>query len=244
MKNNKYLLFSEGEITVYCGDHARANVHGSLKQAREIAASSRRANIMYVNTVFSTRKLLEAARLELGETDGLRVRPTGNSGQVAVGAKEGIFFQHVIIGDLCKYLGEIRETIGANEIKYLIINSWDFANRSYGYKEKALFGLMRIASELGVSVIIYSQARMNGAVAGEMHRGGLGKLAAVADAIYWCSSDEILEEMKDNERKVRILSERKINELEYARSESEVSSGGELILPQEEEVFEEDIVAV
>src|SRR5438105_6700786 len=82
--NNSYLKFSEGEITVYCGDHARANVHGSLKQAREIARSSRKGNIMYVNTVFSTRKLLEAARLELGKTGGLRVRPTGETGGLRV----------------------------------------------------------------------------------------------------------------------------------------------------------------
>src|SRR5437016_5699220 len=101
MKTN-YLNFREGEITVYCGDHARANVHGSLKQAREIARSPWKGDIMYVNTVFSTRKLLEAARRELPLP--------GTSGE-GLGVREGIFFQHVIIGDLCKYLGEIRETI-------------------------------------------------------------------------------------------------------------------------------------
>ena len=35
-----------------------------------------------------------------------------------------------------------------------------------------------------------------GALAGEMHRGGLGKLAAVADAIYRRNSDEILQGMR------------------------------------------------
>jgi hypothetical protein len=244
-----YLKFTEGEITVYCGDHARANVHSSLQQAREIAASSRQGKIMYVNTVFSTRKLLEAARRELGDSrtdfspsvkegDGrTKVHPTKEI--------EGIFFKHVIIGDLCKYLGEIREMIEANDIKYLIVNSWDFANRSYGYKEKALFGLMNIANELGISVLIYSQARMRGAVAGEMHRTGLGKLAAVADAIIWTSSDDILDEIRDQERKVKILSDRKINELSYARSESGISAGGELVLPDSGggiEVLEEDLV--
>src|SRR6266480_1961557 len=114
MRNNN-LRFAEGEITVYCGDHAQANVHASLQQAREIAGSSRRGNIMYVNTVFTTRKLLAAARMELGGVNngvgrtkvrpteelaspgGLRVRPTEEN--FALGAREGIFFQQVIIGD-------------------------------------------------------------------------------------------------------------------------------------------------
>jgi hypothetical protein len=234
MKN--YLKFTEGEITVYCGDHARANVHASLKQAREIAGSSRRANILYVNTVFTTRKLLEAARQEL---------PSPGASGEGLGEREGIFFQHVIIGDLCKYLDVIRESIEANDIKYLIINSWDFANRSYSYKEKALFGLMNIANEMDVSVLIYSQANMNGAVAGQIHRGGLGKLAALADAIIWSDSDEILEEIDNNKPKPRILSDRKINELPYPRKESVISSGGELVLSQdkvESEVLEEDLM--
>jgi hypothetical protein len=259
MRNNN-LRFAEGEITVYCGDHALANVHASLKQAREIAGSSRQGNIMYVNTVFTTRKMLVAARMELdgvnkgdGRTkvrpteeelaspSGMRVRPTGDT---ELGAKEGIFFQHVIIGDLCKYLGDIREAIEANDIKFLIVNSWEFANRSYGYKEKALFGLLNIANEFGVSVLVYSQVNMNNARAGEMHRGGLGKLAAVAGDIIWSNSDEVLEELRETRKKVKILSNRKINELEYARSDSGISAAGELVLPEREEVLEEELMEI
>ena len=50
MKNN-YLGFTEGEITVYCGDNSRANVHCSLQQARAIAGSARKGNILYINTI-------------------------------------------------------------------------------------------------------------------------------------------------------------------------------------------------
>jgi hypothetical protein len=242
--NNNYLKFTEEEITVYCGDHALANVHQSLQQAREIAASSRRGNILYINTIYTTRKLLAAARIELGEAGGLRVRPTGED-SIAPGAREGIFFQHVIGGDLCKYLDDIRELIEAKNIKYLIVNSWDFASRNYGFKEKALFGLKTIADAMGVSVIIYSQADTRGIAAGKMHRGGLGKLAATCDAIIILNSDAFLKEMREAQRKVKILSDRKINELDYARSESGVSSEGELVLPEEEkesEVLEEDLV--
>ena len=160
------------------------------------------------------------------------------------GAKEGIFFHHTVIGDLCKYIDEFREMIEANDIKYLIVNSWDFANRSYGFKEKALIGLMNIAGELGVSVFVYSQCNIGNAVPGQMHRGGLGKLAAVADDIIWCDQAEIMEQIVREERKMRVLSERKINELEYARSGSGISSGGELILPAEEEVLEEELMEV
>ncbi len=237
MKNNKYLAFAQGEITVYCGDHAGANIHQSLQQAREIAVSSRRGNIMYINTIYTTRRLLAAARRDLGMTDGQRVHPTGDDStgeQAAPGTKEGIFFRHVIGGDLCKYLDEIREAIKTQQIKYLIVNSWDFANRNYGFKEKALFGLLHIANELNVAVIIYSQAYSRGAVAGEIHRGGLGKLASIANEIIRLRSDEILEDMRSGEIKVKILSDKKINELDYARSETGVSSSGELILPTNE----------
>jgi hypothetical protein len=242
MKNN-YLGFTEGEITVYCGYNSRANVHCSLQQARAIAGSSRKGNILYVNTVYTTRKLLAAARQELGKTEGLRIPPVGERSH-GIGQTEGIYFKHTVIGDLCKYLDEFREMIEADDIKYLIVNSWDFANRTYGFKEKALIGLMNIANELGVSVFVYSQASMRNAVVGEMHRGGLGKLAAVADDIIWCNQDEIMEQIVTEERKVRILSERKINELEYAHSGSGVSVGGELILPPEEVEMEEELMEV
>ncbi len=229
MLRDKYLGFAEGEITVYCGNHAGENVLGSLRQASKISKSKRRGNILYINTIYTTRRLFESARKELNPT------------KEKLGECEGIFFKNVIVGDLAKYLGEFREMIEEHDIKHIIVNSWDFANRSYGYKEKALFGLMGFAKEFDVSVLIYSQANMRNAVPGEMHRGGLGKLAAIADDIIF-----IRLEFDEQEKKAesKILSPRKINELEYAHGDMSISQGGELESPKIVEVFDEEMEMV
>ena len=233
MKFDKYLGFTEGEITVYCGNHAGENVLGSLRQASKISKSKRRGNILYINTIYTTRRLFESARKELA-----------NPVKEKLGEQEGIFFKNIIVGDLAKYLGELREMIEEHDIKHIIINSWDLANRSYGYKEKVLFGLMGFTRELGVSVLIYSQAKMTNAVPGEMHRGGLGKLAAIADDIIFIRIDPDQQEKKAESK---ILSPMKINELEYAQSETSISEHGELHNPSDEggdEVLEQEMELV
>ncbi len=227
--NNKYLGFAEGEITVYCGDDARANVISSLRQAVQISKSARKGNILYINTVFTTRRLLEVARRELAYTHAEKL----------IGSMpQGIYFQSTIIGDLCKNLSDIREIVTLHEVKHIIVNSWDFANRSYSYKEKALFGLLQLADEFGVSVLIYSQARMNGAVRGEMHRGGLGKLAVIADDIISLNLE--LDESEIIEESI-ILSPMKINQLEYAQGEMSISENSDLENLELEEVLEEEM---
>ncbi|MEP7235564.1 MAG: hypothetical protein ABI778_09735 [Ignavibacteriota bacterium] len=226
--NKDYLRYTEAEITLFCGNNARGNVHTSLAQSRAISKAHRGHKIMYINTVFTTRKLLAAARLELA--------PPKTHHQW-LGSQEGIIFQHIEIGCLSKHLAEIEAAIVKNGIKVLIINSWEFANRTYGFKERSLFGLLHIASELGVSVIIYSHHSPDGVVPGMQNRSGLGKLSVIASAIIWYDSDMILEEV---EEKKRILSKRKINELEYARSKSGINEDGDLIVTEDDHIFAEE----
>ncbi len=218
MKSDKYLAFSAGEITVYCSKSVRENVQCSLLQASRISKSERRGNTLYINTAFSTRKLYEAARRDMTPAP-----------EDKLGKSEGIYFKNVIIGDLPRHFDEYRELIEQHDIKHIIVNSWEFANRSYGYKEKALFGLMGFAKELNLSVLIYSQAKMETAIVGEMHRGGLGKLAAIADDIIWASyeADEIQQKAESEK-----LSPMKINELDYAHGEMSISEFGELESPK------------
>src|SRR5438874_1225717 len=90
---------------------------------------------------------------------------------------------------------------------------------------------------LGLSVIVYSQAPRTGEK-GKIVRGGLGKLAVIADEIIKINTEELERE----EREIAMSSRRKINELSYAHSESGVNEGGKLILPAAEfaeEVFHE-----
>ncbi len=214
MKQN--FQFREGEVTVYCGENARINTKISLLQAiRSIHEGS--GNVLYVNTVFTTRKLYGLAREVSGKVE-----------------HANLHYRQVNMGDLQKYFGEFQELVEKENIKTIVINAWEFSNRSYTYKEKALFQLKHYADALGLSVLVYSQASWTYQT-GEIARGGLGKLAVIADEIINIDREEFELEQPKNE----ILSKRKINELSYARSESGISSGGELILPGKEELVEE-----
>ena len=213
---SKNLEFREAEITVYCGENARINTKISLRQALEIINSGR-GNVLYVNTVFTTRKLYEIAR--------------GVSGIVE---HEGLHYRQVVMGDLHKYFAEFQEVIEKENIKTVIINSWEFSNKNYIYKEKALFQLKHYAEALGVTVLVYSQARYV-CDTGKIAYGGLGKLAVIADEILRLDEESVIAE----ERRAAISSSSKTNDLTYARSESGVSEVGELILPRNEELIEE-----
>jgi hypothetical protein len=107
----------------------------------------------------------------------------------------------------------------------------------------------------GVSLLIYSQANPETAFAGMIQRGGLGKLSGLADQIFkfkepevgrtFLSDSEAAKAPKNTEapKRKEKLDARKINELEYARSEMSIASGGELLSEDEEvgsEVMEEE----
>ena len=231
MKNN-HVSYSEGELTIYCGENARTNCHESLRQAGAICKQKRKEKILYLNTFFTTRKMKAAIR---------HILPAG--------AGASLQFMNVNIGNLANELGRIERKIEAEKIACVIINSWEFAHRSYIYKERALFDLMGIMNSLEVSLLIYSQARV--AEAGKIQRGGLGKLSAIADAIIQLLPEEKEEkelEASPTDKSVRptgenkMLDARKINELEYARGENGRSSGSELVWPVEEEVMEGELV--
>jgi hypothetical protein len=204
--------FNEAEITVFCGENARLNTKASFQQALEIINSGK-GNVLYVNTVFTSRKLYAIAREVSGNHE-----------------HEGLFCRQVTMGDLHKYFTDFQELIEKENIKTIVINSWEFSNSGYLYKEKALFQLKHYADALGLSVLVYSQAAWTYET-GKIARVGLGKLAVIADIILLVNEEQ--------EHKVIMSNTRKINELSYARSESGISVGGELILPGKE-VFEEE----
>ncbi len=232
MKN--YLEFTEGEITIYCGENARNTVNESLKLASAIGKSKRKGNILYINTVFTTRKILAAARTYIA--------PKSSP------AEGNIVFHNISVGELCNSFGTIGERIEEENIKYVIINSWEFANRSYTYKERSIFELKGLLAEAGVTLLIYSQSKL--AKPGKIQRSGLGKLSALADDIIQLEEEYLMDEEADLEKQSHtpippyahtpaheMLVASKINELDYAREDIRPLSGGELVM-QEEEVME------
>jgi hypothetical protein len=124
-------------------------------------------------------------------------------------------------------LSEIAQIVAEQKITCLVINSWEFAHKSYIYKERAIFELMGLLNSLDITILIYSQAKP--AEPGKIQRGGLGKLSALADEIISIDSDDETDTLSppaepENEK----LEPLKINELSYARSQSGVSAEGEL----------------
>ena len=240
MKN--HMQFTEGELTIYCGENTRDTVFESLKHAEKI---SRKEKVLFINTVYTRRRILSAAR---------KIFLNGDVTTEALSAS--VFLKTTVIGDLCQYFGEIAEQIKEQGITCLIIDSWEFANRTYGYKERTLYGLLGLM-DLGVSVLVYSQSHL--AEAGKIQRAGLGKLAALADAVISLpgksdfpqmgvgDDDDEFDTAKTNSTapphahtpippapSSEMLVASKINELDYARSETHVASGGELVVREEE----------
>ncbi len=215
MKNN--LNFTEGEMTIYCGENAMTTVESSLQHASAISASGRRGNILYVNTAFSTRKIMAASRANVAEK--------------AHEYQSDIFFQNVPIGELANYISVIHQQIESQKIKYVVINSWEFANKSYSYKEQAIFALMTLLNQLDITLLIYSQSKAT--PAGKIQRGGLGKLAALATDIF---SLDVEKEATPNAQiaipptpNLEMLDNSKINNLGYAREEDVMEIRAELV---------------
>ena len=234
MKTN-YLKFTEGEITIYCGVNAMSNCSASLEQAASIARSNPKSRILYLNTFLSTRKVMAQARQPKA--------PLALNPSPGVPGKGNIIIENIAIGNLANELWRVERMIEEQKITCVIINSWEFAHQSYIYKERAIFALMGMVNKFEVAVLVYSQSKA--IKAGKIQRGGLGKLSALATEVIVLETEEKSEQDQVPVMKNKILVDRKINELEYARSKSGISSGGELVLPGdrvESEVPEEDLV--
>lgn len=213
---------TEGELTILCGENAKSNCTESLMQAVEVSKRQKGKNVLYINTVFSKRKMFAAMRSVMSSH-------VPGSGEIAL--------QNVTIGNLCNDLYRTRLLIAEKKISFVIINSWEFAHKNYSAKERALFDLMELVNSTGVTVLVYSQAKL--AEAGKIQRGGLGKLSGFADEVISLNETSHQTRTPNPDTRSEKLDALKINNLEYARSNSEVSSGGELVLPKEEEVFED-----
>jgi hypothetical protein len=202
---NNYLDFEQGEITIYCGKHARHTAEESLKQAAELA---RHCKVLYINTVFSVRGIRALAKSIISKDQAnLTVRT-------------------MQMGELGREYSYVKAEIERTGIKCVIINGWEYACDSYVRKTETIFWLMGMRGE-NVSLLIYSQASAKKAEAGKIAHGGLGKLAGVAVALH----DLVVEEAPSVQEENKKLLPNKINELTTAHEppvvqESEEAGGG------------------
>src|SRR5436305_1062577 len=217
---NNYMNFAEGEITIYCAHDVRHGVETSLDLAMSLG---RKGKVLYLNTAFTNRKFLASARSA---------------------APEGLVNVHaynIRHGGLASELGWIARTMKEQKMQYLVINAWEYAHTSYLEKERTIFSLMGMLNDLGITVLVYSNVNPEKVKAGKIQRGTLGKLSGLADQIIevkqqveqaspLVSEAAIAPEGRPAGRPYDKLETLKINELDYARSESGVSSIGELIL--------------
>jgi hypothetical protein len=237
---NNHLNFTPGELTIYIGADARRNRDESLRQAGAICRDKQSGKVLYINTSFSTRKMAAASRKLITDSEA---------------ASGKMLYYQVPLGELSWSWYEIKEMVKQHDIEHIIINSWEYGHKNYKSKEEIIFKLMPLMNA-GVSLLIYSQANPETAFAGKIQRGGLGKLSGLADQIFKFKEPEeeaqkpALTATKNTEapKKNEKLDARKINELEYARSEMNVASGGELLSEEEEErsevMEEENLISV
>ena len=235
--NNKYLNITEGEITIYCAQNVRHCVESSLELARALA---QKGKVLYLNTGFTNRKFLASMRDRI---------PNGMANFTALKIEPGRLS-----------LWSLESTLKDQNIKYLIINAWEFAHNSYTQKERTIFGLMGMLNEFGITVLVYSHVSREKVDTGKIQRGCLGKLSGLADQIINVKKEEkgLQEDSAADSQsasvaspgglRVRPTSEKletiKINKLDYARRGSGVSIGGELIMPEveiESEVMVEEL---
>lgn len=160
-----YLRHAEHELTICRGDNAADNLKTSLAHARALLESRRFDAVVYVNLPFTPRRFTDARRDVFPKSDN-------NPAFVVL---------HNHIGRLGPDFGTVEDAVkNAKGKTAVILNSWEFASSSYRYKEQLLFALHSLVCADDITVFLYSQAKAGSIVAGEIHRSGLGRLAAFA----------------------------------------------------------------
>jgi hypothetical protein len=97
-----------------------------------------------------------------------------------------------IRGELINEGEEIRQALGQEYIRVVILAGWEWASNSWRKKNRLLYFLREIMEDYGVTVIVYA-SKFHSPVAGEIDRGGLGDLPFFAMFVIALSFTEQLE---------------------------------------------------
>jgi hypothetical protein len=211
-----FLRHTEHELTLCIGENAFDNLKASLAHAKALLESRRFDSVVYINVPFSARRFTDTRR---------EVYPRSEKDP----ALNVMHMQRGRLGpDFYEVIAEVKRAKGKVAV---IVNSWEMASSCYRYKEQLLFALHGLVCEHGITVFVYSQAKVSSVEPGVIHRSGLGRLTAFAVAVMVMPKEEEEPSVAVDEAKQDVVTRHpspithgesvqlhgnKINELRYA----------------------------
>jgi len=183
MKQYNISDFAKEELTILLGSTIGGNVRLSIAHANEIARTCE-GNVLYINTVQPWRILRRNVRSVLGEFEA-----DDNNAVIAAPGKS-VYYFHCPLGELGEKQYQILDFVRYNNVRTIIVNSWEFAAKNYLHRERLVYAMQNLLdgdvslpSDIALSILIYAQAPKTIPEAEKAHSGKLGKLAALATRI-------------------------------------------------------------
>jgi hypothetical protein len=243
----KEVTLEQREVTLMLGISIGSNIGASIEHACQILASGKGGNVLYINTVQTHWKIADSIRKHVP----LPEQYIGDYYLPNERTSDRVFFMTTDTGELYKEKEKILNYMRDRNVKTVIINSWEFAGKSSRHREALLFLFRGInngdpnpkynpdAKEYEpyfdyayqpATVIVYAEALPNAPLAGKIHRGGFGKLAAIADQVI--SLEEPIVDSRwaivDEEKSQRyVLSEVEGSKIESQNGKDQANSPSE-----------------
>jgi hypothetical protein len=184
-----------GEITVFCGPDNRSNAVAGFRKAVEMIDRGEFRKALVINTVTSTRWVLEEGRTVAPGRVGQRP----HEHDVVVCTSD--------IGRLWDSVGDVRELVERHGFDILIVNSWEMASFDSRMRDRLIFGLRGLVEDYGITILVYSgcHVRETGP-AGVTKRSSLGRLSVTAARIVDIRADEeMIEAMREQAGEPRTM---------------------------------------
>jgi hypothetical protein len=162
----------QGTLSVCVTYSTGRNIALSLKAAEHIAKKTELGNVLYINSVQTSRQL------------GASIRRYANPDFTSETEDSRIIYESAPAGMLMDDMEEHEHYLESERVKYVIINCWEMASKDYRRKSDLIFTLNRWMHEYGVTIIVFAESNKTSPEAGRIHRGmGIGKLALIAKQV-------------------------------------------------------------
>ncbi len=192
---------AHGEITVAMADNAEDIMQHSCKLAASINAYG--IATLLINCGVSDQRFRRCApktdvKLYNGKQsiDAYQEQPDGRQTMIQqriLDHQDAKLIVHSSIrGNLVDDLEYLLRVIANCNIGAIIISGWEWASSSWRRKERLLYLLRELIEKENIAVVVYSQSKTK-PVAGEVDRGGIGKLAMLAVDIIRLETSNTLE---------------------------------------------------
>jgi hypothetical protein len=138
-------MLKKSGLTVCVSESTGTNIALSIRTAEHIAKTSAQGNVLYINTVQTSRQLASSIR---AHADPEFSEMTKDPRITYESSPYGLILDE-------KYHYEAQ--IAKREITYVIINSWEFASKDYRRKGDLIFLLNRWMEKYGMTVLVFAE---------------------------------------------------------------------------------------